>query len=94
MTRLRHEVRNRSEEDLFVFFELSTMRYRLKPGESFYFFYPSEHPNRPQNETGRSVPLITEFVGQSELIIWINYGCEDGPYLPGGTEAEPDYGFN
>jgi hypothetical protein len=88
---LKHEVRNSSEEDVFVFFELSTMRYRLKPGESFHFFCPSEHPNDPEQKAAESPPLITEFVGQNETIIWINFGMEDGPYLPNGAKAEPDY---
>jgi hypothetical protein len=88
---LRHEVRNGSEEDIFIFFELSTARYRLKPGESFHFFYPIRHPNDPQNKTANSPPLISEFVSQNEMIIWINFGMEDGPYLPDGAEAETDY---
>ena len=76
---------------MFVFFEVSTMRYRLKPGESFHFFYPSEHPNDPQKKAAEDPPLITEFVGQNEVIIWINFGTEDGPYLANGTEAKSDY---
>ncbi len=88
---LKHEVRNGAKEDMFVFFELSTMRYRLKPGDSFYFFYPSEHPNDPQKRAAGEPPLISEFIGQNEMIIWINFGMEDGPYLPNGAEAERDY---
>lgn len=76
---------------MFVFFELSTMRYRLRPGESFHFFYPSEHPNDPQKKSAESPPLIIEFIGANEVIIWINFGMEEGPYLPSGAEAETDY---
>ena len=91
MDPMKHEVRNGSDVDLFVFFELSTSRYRLKPGESFHFFYPGVHPNDPDRKTAEAPPLITEFIGDNELVIWINFGMEDGPYLPDGAKPEMDY---
>ena len=92
MAVLTHEVRNGADEDLFVLFELSTRRYRLKPGQSFRFCYPSEHPNDPQKKTIKQPPLITEFVGEDEITILINFGMEDGPYMSNGQQPEEDYG--
>lgn len=89
MARLKHVIRNTSERPQFVTFELSTARYRLNPGEELFFYYETEFP-RP-NEP----PLITELIDNRdglEIIIWTNFGSEEGPFLPNGEEAETDFG--
>ena len=89
MARLKHVIRNTTERPQFVTFELSTARYRLKPGEELFFYYETEF--RRADEP----PLISEFIDNRdglEIIIWTNFGTEEGPFLPNGDEAEPDFG--
>ena len=89
MARVKHLIRNATDSPQFVTFEVSTYRYRLNPGEEIFFYYPSEFPNPDEP------PLITEFVGSDgeyETIIWINFGQEEGPFLPNGDKAVPDFG--
>lgn len=89
VARLKHTIKNRSSQPQFVNFELSTQRYRLEPGQEMYFFYESDFP-RPDEP-----PLITDFIdndGIIEIVIWTNFGSEEGPFLQNGEEAMTDWG--
>ena len=88
MARLKHGIRNRSDKPQFVNFELSTARYRLLPGDELYFFYESEM------EGSVAEPLVVDFIenyGLIEIVLWTNFGSEEGPFLLNGDEAVPDY---
>ena len=88
MTRLKHGIRNSSDKPQFVNFELSTARYRLPPRGELYFFYESEM------EGSVAEPLIVDFIesyGIVEIVIWTNFGSEEGPFLVNGDEAMSDY---
>jgi hypothetical protein len=88
VTRLKHTIKNSTSQPQFVNFELSTQRYRLEPGQEMYFYYESDFP-RPDEP-----PLITDFIdndGTIEIVIWINFGSEDGPFLQNGEEAMTDW---
>ncbi|HEY6816757.1 MAG TPA: hypothetical protein VI168_14555 [Croceibacterium sp.] len=82
-------IRNNSNQPRFVTFEVSTARYRANPGEELFFYYESDspHPDVP--------PLETEFFDGPrgyELIIWLSFCIEEGPFLANGAEAECDFG--
>lgn len=84
MARAKHVIRNATDKPQFVTFELSTHRYRLNPGEELSFLYETEfvRPDEP--------PLITDYVeGRhgTEIVIWANFGSEEGPFLANGEEA-------
>lgn len=87
LARLKHIIRNSTGQSQFVNFELSTHRYRLEPAQEMYFFYESDFP-RPDEP-----PLITDFIdndGIVEIVIWINFGSEEGPFLQNGEEPMTD----
>ena len=84
MARAKHVIRNTTGNPQFVNFELSTHRYRLEPGDELSFYYETEfvRPDEP--------PLITDYVDGvhgTEIVIWTNFGSEEGPFLPNGEEA-------
>jgi hypothetical protein len=54
-----------------------------------FFYYEAEFP-RPAEPA-----LITEFIDNRdgpEIIIWTNFGTEEGPFLTNGEEAITDFG--
>jgi hypothetical protein len=88
MSRLKHLLRNNSDRTQFVTFELSTHRYRLGPSEEFHFFYDSESAQSDEP------PLILDFIeGRAgpEIVIWTNFGTEEGPFLPDGRDVETNW---
>lgn len=89
VARLKHTIKNSTSQPQFVNFELSTHRYRLDPGQEIYFFYETDFP-RPDEP-----PLITDIIdhdGILEIVIWTNFGSEEGPFLQDGSEAMTDWG--
>jgi hypothetical protein len=89
VARLKHVIRNTTDRPQFVTFELSTNRYRVCPGGEIFFFYESDFPQSDEP------PLIMDFIKNGEgleIIIWSNFGSEEGPFLPNGEEAITDFG--
>ncbi|RYD42526.1 MAG: hypothetical protein EOP63_12650 [Sphingomonadales bacterium] len=89
LARLKHTIKNSTGQSQFVNFELSTHRYRLEPGQEMYFFYESDFPQPDEP------PLITDFIdndGIVEIVIWTNFGSEEGPFLQNGEEPMTDWG--
>ena len=88
MARAKHIIRNSTNRPQFVTFELSTSRYRLNPGNELSFYYETDfiRPDEP--------PLITDYAEGdhgTEIVIWTNFGSEEGPFLPNGEEAITDW---
>jgi hypothetical protein len=84
MARAKHVIRNSTDKPQFVNFELSTQRFRLNPGDELSFYYETEFARSDEP------PLITDYVEGvhgTEIVIWTNFGSEEGPFLPNGEEA-------
>ena len=83
---LKQSFRNDTDEDQFITLELSTARYRLRPGEELILFYD---PSHIQDEHGAS--LRTEFASGLdgvEIAVWTH---ENQLMRPDGTPAREDF---
>ena len=87
MTKLKQTFANATDATLFLNLELSTSRYRLKPGEELILFYDPKDRDADSNGAALRIELITGGDGL-ELVI---YTGEQEMFLPDGREAPLDF---
>lgn len=84
--RLKQTFRNATRRDQIINLELSTARFRMRPGEALVLHYD---PDEEQDEFGAAlrVELIDSGDGL-ELVVWT---CEDEMFFPDGRPAPRNY---
>ena len=88
MAKLKQTFRNPTNTRLFVNLELSTSRFRLRPGETLILSYDSA--DRPACEHGAALGIeVIQGADGQELLVWT---MAQEMFYPDGRAAPLDFG--